>query len=281
MYQEYMDLDHPSYTKSGIPKIIHQTWKTKDIPEKWKLSEQEWKRLHPGWIHHVWTDEEIRNHVATRHPDLLELHDSYPYPIQRADMIRYLVLHDYGGVYSDLDLYPVKNIESYLIHRSDYVVYSANSNYFTNALMIAKKHSPIHRELMEALKNPKPWWALVKHLHVMCTTGPVLFHTVLKSTRYPYSVLPQALFNPYSISDSLDDNKGDVFIKTLEGSSWHSWDSKLINVFFKNRIFFMILGVVLLFLLIAGFIYLMIRLFYVKNRMKIMTKQCGELCSTL
>jgi mannosyltransferase OCH1-like enzyme len=32
--------------------------------------------------------------------------------IQGSDMIRYIVLHDFGGVYSDLDLYPVKNIKS-------------------------------------------------------------------------------------------------------------------------------------------------------------------------
>jgi hypothetical protein len=29
-------MEHPSYTNGGIPKIIHQTWKTTEIPEKWK-----------------------------------------------------------------------------------------------------------------------------------------------------------------------------------------------------------------------------------------------------
>jgi len=33
----------------------------------------------------------------------LETFDAYPYPIQRADAIRYFVLHHYGGIYIDLD----------------------------------------------------------------------------------------------------------------------------------------------------------------------------------
>lgn len=39
----------------------------------------------------------------SRYPWFLETFDSYPYPIQRADAIRYFVLHHFGGIYIDLD----------------------------------------------------------------------------------------------------------------------------------------------------------------------------------
>jgi mannosyltransferase OCH1-like enzyme len=32
-----------------IPKIIHQTWKTKTIPERWKDSVDSCKQLHPDF----------------------------------------------------------------------------------------------------------------------------------------------------------------------------------------------------------------------------------------
>ena len=51
-----MEIKH---TDSGIPKIIHQTWKTKEVPEKWKKSQEEWQRLHPDWLYILWTDEDI------------------------------------------------------------------------------------------------------------------------------------------------------------------------------------------------------------------------------
>ena len=34
-------------TRNGIPKIIHQTWKDENVPEKWRKSPAEWRRLHP------------------------------------------------------------------------------------------------------------------------------------------------------------------------------------------------------------------------------------------
>ncbi len=32
-----------------IPQIIHQTWKTNNIPEQFKDSAASWKRHHPQW----------------------------------------------------------------------------------------------------------------------------------------------------------------------------------------------------------------------------------------
>jgi len=61
-----------------------------------------------------WTDEDIREFIRKFYPDFLELHDQYPYNIQRADMIRYFILYHYGGIYSDLDLYPTESIRDYL-----------------------------------------------------------------------------------------------------------------------------------------------------------------------
>lgn len=32
-------------TRSRIPKIIHQTWETLDVPEIWKEAEREWRKF--------------------------------------------------------------------------------------------------------------------------------------------------------------------------------------------------------------------------------------------
>ena len=241
----------------GIPKIIHQTWKDNNIPDKWKKSQQQWKSLHPDWTYILWTDKDIRNHIATYHPDFLELHDSYEYTIQRVDMIRYFVLYDYGGLYSDLDLYPSKNIESFIKVNNDYFVFSANSDCFTNALMISPKNSKIMLELINNLKESKnvPWWSLGKHLKVMNTTGPLFLTKVLLNAKENFSVLPKIKFNPYSIDEEFKENKKNVVIHTLPGSSWHSWDSSLYNFIFKNRVIFMTLGIIFILTIIVGLIY--------------------------
>lgn len=42
--------------------------------------------------------------MAKHYPSFLPTFDSYKYPIQRADAIRYFVLHRFGGIYMDLDV---------------------------------------------------------------------------------------------------------------------------------------------------------------------------------
>lgn len=41
-----------------IPKIIHQTWKTKELPTDVKNWHLKIKELHPGWDVRLWTDED-------------------------------------------------------------------------------------------------------------------------------------------------------------------------------------------------------------------------------
>lgn len=58
----------------------------------------------PCSTYHLWTDSSSRKFMATHYPSFLPTFDSYEYPIQRADAIRYFVLHRFGGIYMDLDV---------------------------------------------------------------------------------------------------------------------------------------------------------------------------------
>lgn len=51
----------------------------------------------------LWTDQSARSFIAENYPWFLETFDSYPYAIQRADVIRYFILAHFGGIYIDLD----------------------------------------------------------------------------------------------------------------------------------------------------------------------------------
>lgn len=59
--------------------------------------------MNPGWTYRLWTDADLLDLVQSHYPDLETLFQSYPNPVQRADMGRYLVLHHCGGIYADLD----------------------------------------------------------------------------------------------------------------------------------------------------------------------------------
>ncbi|HEX4766820.1 MAG TPA: glycosyltransferase [Lichenihabitans sp.] len=86
-----------------VPKLIHQTWRDAEIPERFKAFSVSWLRHHPGWDHRLWTDADLRALVAEREPDFLPVFDGYTRPICRADAGRYILLKHLGGLYVDLD----------------------------------------------------------------------------------------------------------------------------------------------------------------------------------
>ena len=42
--------------KAVVPKLMHQTWQTTEVPEKWAAARQSCLDLHPDYEHRLWTD---------------------------------------------------------------------------------------------------------------------------------------------------------------------------------------------------------------------------------
>lgn len=255
-----------TYTTNNIPKIIHQTWKNDRIPDNWKISNEKWREFHPDWKYMLWTDDLITEYMHEKHPEFLSIYKKYPYNIQRADAMRYFILYDYGGVYSDLDMYPLENIEKYIedVRASSFFIFSANSACFTNSFMISQKGAPIWLEVQKKLREKVPWYAFGKHLHVMLSTGPLMLDWVLRNSNESYSVLPRLKFNPYAETEIGTDKPGTV-IKSLMGKSWHSFDSTVYDVINGNKVFFITLGIAIIFLVIGLAIYLTITYYRLRH----------------
>ena len=97
-----------------IPRIIHQSWKSGDIPERWHALQQTWRALHPDHDYRLWTDDDNHNFIKRHHPELLGLYDGYGLAIHRAELARYLVLRHHGGIYVDLDFEALKPVDGLL-----------------------------------------------------------------------------------------------------------------------------------------------------------------------
>ncbi len=77
-----------------VPKIIHQTWKTRDdIPETFRPWMESWIKLNHDWNYWFWTDEDMRVFMATMFPQYLALYDSYPTQYYRVDAFRLFIFY--------------------------------------------------------------------------------------------------------------------------------------------------------------------------------------------
>ncbi|MEM9282119.1 MAG: glycosyltransferase [Verrucomicrobiota bacterium] len=87
-----------------IPKILHQTHRSRAMLEANRELTETFTALHPEWEYRFYDDAEQREVIATCRPDLLQVFDSYPKTIQRADMFRVVIVQAAGGFYADMDI---------------------------------------------------------------------------------------------------------------------------------------------------------------------------------
>lgn len=96
----------------GVPKIVHQSWKTTEVKEDFKMWSSSWKKNNPGYEYWFWTDQDNRELVETHYPQFLDTYDRFPANINRADFCRGLYMHKYGGVYADMDTWSLRPVDS-------------------------------------------------------------------------------------------------------------------------------------------------------------------------
>lgn len=217
----------------SIPKIIAQTWKSSnldDVPKHWKSSPASFKLFMSDWTYVLSGDKENREFVAEHFPEYLDCYDGFEHNIMRCDFWRYCWLFLKGGVYSDLDFEITQSLEElFYIDRDFYVCPSGTfSKYYTNAIMAAKPRCPVFLDCLKLAKEGAPWFAVGKHLHIMYTTGPMMFSEAV-SLQEPssYHILNSKLLTPCSVCDPKPCMKVGGYIKTLQGSSWCGADTKI------------------------------------------------------
>lgn len=95
----------------SFPRIIHQTWKTSDLPDFPARCVSTMKAMHPGWEHRFYEDADMEAVIADC--DMISVEDfrKIPTGIEKADVFRCAVLFRDGGVYCDVDMEAVRPME--------------------------------------------------------------------------------------------------------------------------------------------------------------------------
>ena len=88
-----------------IPKIIHQTFYTRDLPDKLQANVDLIRHLNPEWEYRFYDDDDIAEFIQTHYPDKVWRYFERINPCYgaaRADLFRYLLMYKIGGVYLDI-----------------------------------------------------------------------------------------------------------------------------------------------------------------------------------
>ena len=111
-FKSYLKNSDQNYSELFIPKKIHQIWLgDKKLPKKCLSWMKSWQKFNPEWEYKLWDEERIKN---------LDIKDFNIYskkinPGYRSDILRYIILNKYGGLYVDTDFECLKSIPSNIL----------------------------------------------------------------------------------------------------------------------------------------------------------------------
>lgn len=172
-----------------IPRIVHQLWRTEQIPVRWLSAVASVKRYHRGWQYRLWTDATMDDHVKANHPDLYPVFAGFNRQIMRVDVFRYVLMHDFGGLYCDLDyefVRPFEYKDAELVLSLEYdEAYGDDENQVANYIFASVPRHDLWRDILLDVQSNPPFAATPSDVCIV--TGPKLISRVFFAHRDSYA----------------------------------------------------------------------------------------------
>jgi mannosyltransferase OCH1-like enzyme len=174
-------------TELLIPKIFHIIWLgDSPMPDEYIEYGKSWLENHPGWEMKLWNSENMINLQNQ------ELYDNATYLAQKADIARYEILYNFGGIYIDTDFECLRNIENLLQNVEAFSAYESEG-IINIAIMGCTPKNPVFKILVdgipESIKSNKIY-------PINYQAGPIYATRKLR-TRKDITIFRSELFYPY------------------------------------------------------------------------------------
>ena len=102
-WQRGVSFVHQMHGLFGDDKSMSPLFKSS--MERWQLVAKKMRATY-----HLWSAAEVESLVKQRYPQFWDMYCNVRYPIMRCDIGRLCIIHAYGGLYSDLDVLPNREI---------------------------------------------------------------------------------------------------------------------------------------------------------------------------
>lgn len=132
-----------------IPKIVHLSWKTKDLLDSDSPLVQEGMKklveLNPDWEVQISTDDEVDSYLqAQLEPKIYEL-IAGKHVVQKTDLWRLIKLFTEGGVYVDIDRFVDTPLDDLVDEDTKWVVPTCRDYDFSHDFMMTAPQNPVYQ----------------------------------------------------------------------------------------------------------------------------------------
>ena len=200
-----------------IPKVIHQIW-LGDQSKRPNHLMQTWKDMNPDWGHIVWTEDnlpELRN--IKQFNAMKELPG-------KADILRYELLFDHGGVFVDADaecIHPLDDFfadnDSFCCWENEYI----RTGLMSNGYLGATQNNVLMGHIIDIIgQMDYETMFTLPPLSAWKTTGPVLLTNAVRSHQYnKIRIYPSHYFIPRHYSGLEYNGNETVYANQYWGST--------------------------------------------------------------
>jgi len=239
-----------------IPRNMHHVLlgpMGKSPPADWLDARNSCVTMHAHWPeHYFWTDENADQFFEENYPWFMDTWNSYPSIVQRADALRYFVLHKFGGVFLDMDLFCrnpldplISHLESvtphqhrkpaqgrmYILAESGHphmlLAPKANPVGVSNGFIISSRGHPLLSQMITFLPRFNLNFVL-SYATVMFSTGCMYISSHMQLfTRRQWGRNTVLVLD--GVENMLNGNVDTPLFRHLGTSSWHSSDAKFIR----------------------------------------------------
>ncbi len=225
-----------------IPKIIHQTWKTKEVPGKWVPLVRKVQTLNPGWEYKLWTDADNEGFVRDEFPEFYKIFMGFSRAIMRADVIRYLIMSKIGGVYLDLDYEVLKPFDfgnhSLILPLNRSLKNGDPKDALGNCFFASAPGQPFWQDVINDLRQNPP--SVSDPSQITKATGPLFLTRVYESHKDHYRniYLPDKMIYHPSFPNSKKNRKRIRRNGVSLGMHhpWGSWKERRTFNYIKKKI---------------------------------------------
>ena len=228
-----------SQRKSLIPKIIHQIWLGGELPEKYKKLSESWKKFHPDWEYHLWTEKNITN-LKLINQVLINKTNNLG---AKSDMLRYEILYQFGGLYIDTDFECLRSFDGLNNCCEFFTGIGYRRNLLLNNGLIASiAHHPLLIKIINNIAQNDKVDTLDPN-KLMETTGPQFFTNQFipfaKKTPKKLIAFPVTYFYPLPNNKRFENEfaQNRLYLN-LESYCVHYWDSSWSPKNPKDKIFY-------------------------------------------
>lgn len=186
----------------SIPPIIHLIWMGSPPTPSVQLSIDSWKKYHPNFEIKLWTEKEVKN-ITWSSSHSKNLYYQGKNWAEKSDALRFEVLYQYGGVYSDTDVVCLNSFHDLMTCGLNFFAgFESNKikrlgrPLIGSAIIGASKNCPLIKDCINFSQTVEQAPTVVQHLR--SGPGPITkaSYKALESGQEGVLLLPCSYFYP-------------------------------------------------------------------------------------